>query len=106
MRENGIDISANKPKQVDEFLDKDWDYVISVCDNAKETCPCFTGDAKNFLHYSFEDPSKAEGEKEFIWEEFRRISLEINHIFFFLNEKVFGKEGIICTKNECEGFEQ
>ena len=106
MRENGIDISANKPKQVDEFLDKDWDYVISVCDNAKETCPCFTGDAKNFLHYSFEDPSKAEGEKEFIWEEFRRISLEINHIFFFLNEKVFGKEGIICTNNECEGFEQ
>ena len=106
MRENGIDISANKPKQVDEFLDKDWDYVISVCDNAKETCPCFTGDAKSFRHLRIVDPSKAEGEKEFIWEEFRRISLEINHIFFFLNEKVFGKEGIICTKNECEGFEQ
>ena len=106
MEENGIDISSNKPKRVDEFLDKEWDYVITVCDNAKERCPYFTGEAKNFLHYCFEDPSKAEGEKEFILEEFRRISLEINHMFFFLNEKVFGQEGIICTKHECEGFEQ
>ncbi|MCK9163493.1 MAG: arsenate reductase ArsC [Bacteroidales bacterium] len=105
MKEAGLDISSNKPKLVDEFLDKDWDYVITVCDNAKETCPFFTGNAKNFLHYSFEDPSKAEGDDKFIWEEFNRISLEINHIFFFLNEKVFGKEGIICSNDECEGFE-
>lgn len=106
MEENGIDISASMPKRVDEFIDKEWNYVITVCDDAKERCPYFTGEAKNFLHYSFEDPSKAEGDNEFILEEFRRISLEINHMFFFLNEKVFGQEGIICTKHECEGFEQ
>lgn len=106
MKEAGIDISQNKPKSVDEFLDKDWDYVITVCDDAKENCPLFTGKAENIIHYSFEDPSKKEGTDEFIWNEFKRISLEINHIFFFFNEKIFGKNDLICTNTECNGCEK
>ena len=59
MKESGVDISSQKPKSVDEYLGMDWDYVITVCDDAKETCPVFLGDAKHRLHYSFDDPSKA-----------------------------------------------
>ncbi|MFA7082862.1 MAG: arsenate reductase ArsC [Bacteroidales bacterium] len=106
MEESGIDISTNIPKSVDNLIDKEWDYVIFVCDNAKETCPNFYGKVKNFLNYTFEDPAKTEGSEEFIWKEFKRVCLEINHIFFFLNEKVFGKEGIICNNNECPEFDK
>lgn len=104
MKESGVDISSQKPKSVDEYLGMDWDYIITVCDDAKETCPVFLGDAKHRLHYSFDDPSKAEGSEEFIWNEFQRVSLEINHIFFFLNEKVFGQENIICENTDCPEF--
>lgn len=106
MKEANIDISSNKPKLVDQFLDKDWDYVITVCDDAKESCPFFSAKTKNRLHYSFEDPSKAKGDEDFIWEEFKRISLEINHVFFFLNEKVFGNDDMICTKTDCPEYDK
>ena len=106
MKEANIDISSNKPKLVDQFLDKDWDYVITVCDDAKESCPFFSGKTKNRLHYSFEDPTKAKGDKDFIWEEFKRISLEINHVFFFLNEKVFGNDDMICTETNCPEYDK
>lgn len=56
MKEIGIDISINYPKLVDEYLSKEFDYVITVCDSAKESCPVFTGKVKNRLHISFEDP--------------------------------------------------
>ncbi len=56
MKEIGIDISQNYPKLVDEYLSKEFDYVITVCDSAKESCPVFTGKVKNRLHISFEDP--------------------------------------------------
>jgi arsenate reductase len=56
MQELGIDISAHRPKLVDEYLDQEFDYVITVCDSAKESCPVFTGKVKNRLHISFQDP--------------------------------------------------
>lgn len=56
MKEVGIDISRNYPKLVDEYLSEEFDFVITVCDSAKEYCPVFTGKVKNRLHISFEDP--------------------------------------------------
>lgn len=104
MKESGVDISSQKPKNVDEYLNMDWDYVITVCNDANENCPIFQGKTKNRLHYSFDDPSKAVGSEEFIWSEFQRVSLEINHIFFFLNEKVFGKDDLLCENTDCSEF--
>ena len=58
MHEAGIDISRHKPQSVDKYLNYEWDYVITVCDNANETCPVFIGKVKNRLHMGFEDPSR------------------------------------------------
>ncbi len=77
MSEVGIDISKNSPKSVDEFLNDQWDYVITVCDNAKETCPVFIGRVKKQLHMGFEDPSLFTGTEEQVMNEFRRIRDEI-----------------------------
>jgi len=82
MGEAGIDISKKSPKSVDEFLKDEWDYVITVCDNAKETCPVFPGKVKQRMHFGFEDPSNATGSEEFIMSEFRRIRDEIKTTFF------------------------
>ena len=82
MGETGIDISKNSPKSVDEFLNDEWDYVITVCDDAKETCPVFLGKVKHRMHFGFEDPSNASGSEEFIMSEFRRIRDEIKTTFF------------------------
>jgi arsenate reductase (thioredoxin) len=73
MSEVGIDISQHKPKLVDIYLNEVWDYVITVCDDAKETCPVFFGKVKHRLHMGFEDPSHATGTSEYILSEFRRI---------------------------------
>ena len=73
MQEVGIDISHHVPKMVDQYLNDEWDYVITVCDNAKETCPVFTGKVKHQLHFSFEDPSLIKGSEGFILSEFRRV---------------------------------
>ena len=59
MREIGIDISGHRSKSVDEFLGQEFDYVITVCDNANEQCPTFPGKTKR-LHWSFEDPAAVE----------------------------------------------
>lgn len=56
MKELGIDLSSHSPKMVNEFLADEFDYVITVCDSAKETCPVFTGKVKHRLHIGFEDP--------------------------------------------------
>lgn len=61
MCEIGIDISGHRSKSVDEFIGQQFDYVITVCDNAKETCPIFPGKARR-IHQSFEDPPRP-GEK-------------------------------------------
>ena len=63
MKELGIDISGHRSKSVDEFRDHSFDYVLTVCDNAKESCPIYPGHA-NRLHHSFEDPAALEGSDE------------------------------------------
>jgi arsenate reductase (thioredoxin) len=63
MREIGIDISGQESKTLNRYLSEPFDYVITVCDDANEACPFFPG-AQNRLHWSFEDPSKAEGSEE------------------------------------------
>jgi len=73
MGETGIDISAHNPKMVDEFLSDAFDYVITVCDNARENCPVFTGNVKHRLHIGFEDPAEANGSEAEIIGEFRRM---------------------------------
>lgn len=89
MKEIGIDISAGYPKNVDRFLDKSFDYVITVCDNAKETCPVFMGKVKETLHIGFDDPAEARGSEDEILSEFRRIRDEIRQRFQqFYHERV------------------
>ncbi len=73
MKEAAIDISHHTPKLVDQYLEDEWDYVITVCDHANETCPLFSGKVKTRLHIGFEDPSHATGTEEFIMSEFRRV---------------------------------
>jgi len=82
MKEVGIDISGHIPKIVDEYLKDEWDYVITVCDDANETCPAFYGKVKHRLHIGFEDPSHKTGTPEFIMSEFRRIRDEIKERFY------------------------
>jgi arsenate reductase (thioredoxin) len=81
MQEAGIDISKNKPKSVDLFLDKPFDYVITVCDDAKESCPYFSGHVKHRLHIGFEDPAKAAGTATEILNEYRKIRDQIKEEF-------------------------
>jgi arsenate reductase len=84
MQEAGIDISHHTPKRIDQYLDEAWDYVITVCDHAKETCPLFSGKVKHRLHIGFEDPSSLTGPDEYIWSEFRRVRDEIKERFYTL----------------------
>jgi len=81
MNELNIDISKNHPKSVDEFLSHTFDYVITVCGGAKESCPVFTGNVKNRLHIGFDDPAEATGTEKEIMNEFIRIRNEIEHDF-------------------------
>ena len=81
MREVGIDISANKTKTVQQFLSQSFDYVITVCDNAKETCPFFTGKVDHRLHMGFEDPAEATGTEEEILLVFRKVRDQIRKEF-------------------------
>lgn len=77
MREAGIDIGTNQPESVDQFVHQSFDYVITVCDGAREVCPVFTGTVKHRLHIGFEDPAKIRGTNSFILSEYRRIRDEI-----------------------------
>lgn len=76
MREIGIDISGHYSKSVDEFAGQEFDYVITVCDNANEQCPVFPGNTKR-IHWSFDDPAKAGGDEEARLATFRRVRDEI-----------------------------
>lgn len=76
MREVGIDISGQRSKSVEEFLDEEFDYVITVCDNANEHCPVFPGRAKR-LHWSFEDPAATSGDEPAKLAVFRRVRDQI-----------------------------
>lgn len=72
MKEDGIDISNHTSNNITEYLNVDFDYVITVCDNAKERCPYFPTKALKF-HYNFPDPAKATGTEEEIMEAFEKV---------------------------------
>jgi len=76
MHEAGIDISGHRSKSVDEFLGQDFDYVITVCDNAKEICPVFSAKTRH-IHWSIEDPAAAQGSEEERLAAFRRVRDEL-----------------------------
>jgi arsenate reductase len=76
MREIGIDISGHRSKSVDEFAGQEFDYVITVCDNANERCPVFPGKTER-IHWSFDDPAAAEGDETARLAVFRRVRDEI-----------------------------
>lgn len=77
MKELGIDLSDQFPQHVDQYLDRAFDYVITVCGHARENCPVFLGEVKKQLHIGFDDPAEATGTEEEIYAEFRRIRDEI-----------------------------
>jgi arsenate reductase len=76
MKELGIDISGHRSKHVDEFQGQSFDYVLTVCDNAKESCPVFPGHSKR-IHKGFEDPAALQGTEEERLALFRRVRDEI-----------------------------
>lgn len=76
LAELGIDISAHRSKSVDEFVGQHFDFVITVCDNARESCPVFPGETKR-IHWTFEDPAEANGSVEERLVIFRRVRDEI-----------------------------
>ena len=88
MEEIGIDISHQQSKSLDRFLNQAFDYVITVCDNANETCPVFPG-AKHRLHWSFPDPPQTEEPNEEFLREFRKVRDMIHEKF-----KKAAQEGI------------
>ena len=82
MNEIGIDISAGIPENVEKYLNESFDYVITVCDNAKETCPVFFGKVDQQLHIGFEDPAEAKGSEEEVLTVFRNTRDLIKHDFY------------------------
>ena len=87
MHEIGIDISKHYSKSVDEFSGTNFDYVVTVCDNAKETCPLFSA-GKKHIHKSFENPVYVKGTEDEILEKFRDVRDEIKE---WIHES-FGEE--------------
>jgi arsenate reductase len=75
------------PKSVEVYRNVEWDYVITVCDDANESCPAFTGKVRKRLHIGFEDPSKAMGTDEHVRSEFIRVRDEIRKEFYSLYER-------------------
>ena len=76
MKEAGIDITSHRSKHVDEFANQNFDYVLTVCDNAKESCPVFFGKAAR-LHHTFDDPAAVEGSEETRLCAFRKVRDEL-----------------------------
>jgi len=88
MTEVGIDISKGIAEDVNKYIDQSFDYVVTVCDNAKETCPIFSGSVKHRLHIGYEDPANATGAEEEVMLVYRRVRDEIKKDFyeFYLKE--------------------
>jgi len=83
MRELGIDMAGHRSKSVDEFAGQSFDYVKTVCDNARETCPVFPGKAIR-IHRNFEDPASVQGSEEERLAAFRRVRDEIRQYLLAL----------------------
>lgn len=93
MEEIGIDISHHTSDNVELYLNDVWDYVITVCGGANESCPIFTGKVKNRLHIGFDDPSDLKGTEAYIHSEFIRVRDEIQTAFLdFYNTIIKGHE--------------
>lgn len=93
MKEAMIDLSGIKPQNVNDFLNIDFDFVITVCGEADENCPVFSGKVKQRLHIGFDDPAKATGTEEEILKEFRRVRDEIkNEFFLFYKNQIRSKK--------------
>lgn len=92
MNEIGIDITGGKPENVNAYLGQSFDYVITVCGNAKDTCPVFQGEVKQRLHIGFEDPAESKGSEEEIMNDFRKIRDQIKNDFYeFYTNNINGK---------------
>ncbi len=89
MKEIGIDISIGIAENVDKYLSQSFDYVITVCDNAKETCPVFMGNVKHHLHIGFDDPADTVGSEEEVMPVYRRVRDEIKRDFYEFYKKEF-----------------
>lgn len=87
MKKIGIDISSGITENVDKYLSQSFDYVITVCDNAKETCPVFMGDVKHRLHIGYDDPAEAVGTEEEVMPVYRRVRDEIKRDFYEFYQK-------------------
>jgi arsenate reductase (thioredoxin) len=92
MQETGIDISNHTPKNVSQYLNEEWDYVITVCDDANEKCPVFPGKVRHRLHMGFEDPSKTKGSYMEIMTAFYDVRNEIRDEFYRLYESEIKKK--------------
>ncbi len=88
MGEVGIDLSRHTPKSVETYLNDEWDYVITVCGGANETCPMFVGKVGKRLHIGFDDPSEAVGDSDYVLSEFRRVRDEIREAFASLHASI------------------
>jgi arsenate reductase len=77
MKELGIDISHHIPEKVDKYIDREWDYVITVCGGAKDECPYFSGKVNHRLHIGFDDPADAIGTEEEVLNVYRKVRDEI-----------------------------
>ena len=82
MKEAGIDMSGASPEAVTDFLDQAFDYVITVCDGAREICPVFTGEVKHNLHIGFEDPAEATGTDDEVLPVYHKVRDQIKESFF------------------------
>lgn len=87
MQKAGVDISQQRSKHVDECRNVEFDLVVTVCDHAKEKCPLFLGPARK-IHWSFEDPAKAEGSEDEVLTAFRRVRDEIREFVTRLPESL------------------
>ncbi len=93
MKEAGIDISRHSPKHVNQFLRHSFDYVITVCDDANESCPVFIGKVKHRLHMGFVDPTWTMGTEEEVIDAHRRVRDQIKSAFrTFYEENLKGSE--------------
>ncbi len=100
MAEVGVDISTHTSDSVEKYLGEEWDYVITVCGGANESCPAFSGKVAHRLHFGFDDPSHVVGSPELIESEFCRVRNEIKQRFTqFYAEEIRGYKMPKCSCN-------